>query len=143
MEREYRDPRQFRQWELEEEGKTEEKNSWLWEEYPETLAEEQEAERDAKALQSMFPQEARAILPWIREACDQMEYEGSRMFDSRPDQTAVRRLGEEILEKGKEQGAECSWQMVQVLLLEEMYRRRQRRRRCRKNLFKARRDSIL
>ena len=60
-----------------------------------------------------------------------MEYEGSMMFDERPDQVSVRRLGEQILERARGQGEECSEEMAQVVLIQEMYRRRCRRKRCR------------
>lgn len=99
--------------------------------YPGILKEEKEMEADAKVMQSLYPSEAKEILPYVWEECDKMEYEGSMMFDERPDQVSVRRLGEQILERAGGQGEECSEETVQVVLIQEMYRRRCRRKRCR------------
>lgn len=102
--------------------------------YPGVLREEKEMETDVKAIQSMYPEEARQILPYVWEVCDRMEYEGSMMFDERPDLVTVRRLTEEVLEKAEEQGGGCPGEMAQVVLLQEMYRRRCRYRRFRRTL---------
>ncbi|MCC8103767.1 MAG: hypothetical protein LIP11_16460 [Clostridiales bacterium] len=46
-------------------------------------------ERDFRMLQSMYPNEAKELLPFVEEECDRMEYEGSAMFDEYPDFTTV------------------------------------------------------
>lgn len=123
------------------------------------LAEEQGMEKELRRLQSMYPQAAREILPMVEDACDQMEYEGSMMFDEMPDQNAVRRISDGIYEKVRELYPDESGQkeqrdevlsmqyrprrrrppegdflrdLVQVMLLQEMHRRRCRHHRCRR-----------
>ena len=123
------------------------------------LAEEQEMEKELRRLQSMYPQAARELLPMVEDACDQMEYEGSMMFDEMPDQNAVRRISDGIYEKARELYPDESGQkeqrdevlsmqyrprrrrppegdflrdLVQVMLLQEMHRRRCRHHRCRR-----------
>lgn len=123
------------------------------------LAEEQGMEKELRRLQSMYPQAAREILPMVEDACDRMEYEGSMMFDEMPDQSAVRKISDGIYEKVRELYPEESGQkeqrdevlsmqyrprrrrppegdflrdLVQVMLLQEMHRRRCRHHRCRR-----------
>lgn len=122
---------------------------WIWQE-------EQLSEQDLRRLQSMFPEAARLLLPFIEEACDRMEYEGSPMFAERPDQETVRRISAEILrqaqdlfeaEKPELPDEMLSMQavggrkrahgfrlddLIRVLLLQEMHHRRCRHRRCRR-----------
>lgn len=126
--------------------------------YMDVLSEEQEIENELRRLQSMYPEAAREILPFVIEVCDRMEYEGSMMFDQRPDQATVRRMSDEIFEQVKDRypGEEVQEQeevlsmqhpgpgrrpprgnwvndLIQVMLLQEMHHRRCRHRRCRPN----------
>lgn len=68
-------------------------------EYGSVLEEEKMMERDLRRLQAMYPETAKKILPYIMEACDRMEYEGSAMFDEYPDRTTVQRMEDEVYEK--------------------------------------------
>ena len=61
------------------------------------------AERDLRQLQSMYPEAAKIMLPYIEEICDKMEYEGSSMYDQYPDRITVYRLAGEIFEKIQDQ----------------------------------------
>ena len=77
----------------------------------------------------------------IRE-CDKMEHEGSMMFDEYPDRLLFRLLCRRICRElwdGGQDGAERipdredpRMQLVEVMLAQEMYRRRCRYRRCRR-----------
>ena len=83
---------------------------------------------------------ARKIQPLVEEACDRMEYDGSFMFDEYPDQLQLRRLSRSIYEKLDKRtyqddvmmqevtGRNWLEDFVTVLLLNEMYQRRCRRR---------------
>lgn len=83
---------------------------------------------------------ARKIQPLVEETCDRMEYEGSIMFDEYPDKLQLRRLSCGIcgkLDKKTYQddvmmqevtGQNWLEDFVMVLLLDEMYQRRLRRR---------------
>ncbi|MCD7832850.1 MAG: hypothetical protein LUH00_02500 [Lachnospiraceae bacterium] len=68
-------------------------------------ADELQAERDFRMLQSMYPNLAKELLPFIEEECDRMEYEGSAMFDEYPDFTTVYALQKKIAEAARKQMA--------------------------------------
>lgn len=112
-----------------------------------------EAERELRKLQSMYPDTAKLLLPFVEEECDKMEYEGSPMFDEYPDRSTVYRIEGHIFEQVKDQFPEeeiqkpeevlamqlpgsrvgvpgRSWarDLARVLLLNEMHHRRCRHR---------------
>lgn len=51
-----------------------------------------ELEDDDAYLKYLYPQITRQISEFVEEVCDQMEHEGSLMFDQYPDRTALRFL---------------------------------------------------
>ena len=53
----------------------------------EFVAQEQRQEDDYQYITRMYSALARQILDLIEDICDQMEYEGSRMFDEYMDET--------------------------------------------------------
>ena len=79
------------------------------------------------------------VLEYIEDACDQLEYKGSMMFDEYLDRTGVLVLADHIYDKIKEMEKEdcikkdrLLYQMVCTLLGGELYHRRCRyRRKCR------------
>ena len=106
-------------------------------------------ERDLRHLQAMYPETARILLPHVEEACDELEYEGSMMYDERPDYETVLRIRDKILENVKDEFEPMeppprdemltmqyrpgpprrrrgNWlgDFAQTMLLEEMHRRR-------------------
>ncbi len=124
--------------------------------YEEILEEQRLTERDLRMLQSMFPEAAKLLLPYIEEECDKMEYEGSPMYDQYPDVTTIRRIIQRINDLVKDQfppqpepeqddmltmqyqgrrrnppGRNWLEDMIQVMLLQEMHHRRCRHGRCR------------
>lgn len=127
--------------------------------YAQVLEEQKMAERDLRMLQSMYPEIAKMLLPYIEEECDKMEYEGSTMYDEYPDPTTVQRLEQRIFDQVKEripetmeqpeqmpedvlsmqyqgnrrrQGRNWPNDLIRILLLQEMHHRRCRRRGCRR-----------
>ena len=115
-----------------------------------------ETERDLERMKSLYPETSKELFPWIEDACDQMEYEGSLMYDESPDQNQIRRLTSQIYEQVKEQyqpregedkdemlamnqetyrryPPDQNWlsDLLQTLLVDEMFRRRCRRRNTR------------
>lgn len=125
--------------------------------YSQVLEEQKYTEQDLRRLQSMYPQTARQLLPYIEEECDKMEYEGSSMYAQYPDQTTVQNIQNRIYDQVKEQfdveepeGPEDivslqyrrsqrdprgkNWldNLIRVLLLQEMHHRRCRHRGCRR-----------
>lgn len=106
-----------------------------------TVFEETEYEKDCKRLQEMYPRDARRIQSMVDEECDRMEYEGSMMFDRYPDRLMMemicRRIyrglrPEDVEEDGRLHVDEKYFMLVQVMLMQEMYRRRCRHYRCRR-----------
>ena len=106
-------------------------------------------ERDLRRMQAMYPETARILLPYVEEACDGLEYEGSMMYDERPDYETVLRIRDKVLEKAKDEFEPMepperdemltmqyrpgpprrhrgNWpgDFAQMMLLEEMHRRR-------------------
>lgn len=123
--------------------------------YAQVVEDEQETERELRKLQSMYPEAAKRLLPYVEEECDKMEYEGSPMFDEYPDRSTVYRLEERIYHQVKDQFPEEAVQetkevltmqypdtgmgnsgrnrvrdLARVLLLQEMHHRRCRYSRC-------------
>ena len=115
-----------------------------------------ETERDLERMKNLYPEISKELFPWIEDICDQMEYEGSLMYDETPDQNQVRRLTSRIYGQVKEQyqppegedkdemlamnqetwrryPPDQNWlsDLIQTLLVDEMFRRRCRRRNTR------------
>lgn len=106
---------------------------------------EMEYEKDLDRMKELYPKEVKRIQKYVDEECDKMEYEGSLMFDEYPDKMMLQRVCKNIMEKmqnGEEEDIESSEyrrrpsrgdgisDLVEVLLYNEMYKRRCRRRRC-------------
>ena len=98
-----------------------------------TVFEETEYEKDCKRLQEMYPRDARRIQSMVEEECDRMEYEGSMMFARYPDRLMTemicRRISrglrpEDVEEDGRRHVDEKYFMLVQVMLMQERYRRR-------------------
>lgn len=93
----------------------------------------EEERRDRLYFRSMYPEAWGLVQDRIEEACDKLEYEGSIMFDEYPDRNGLRRLLSRIMESmDPEQG--ISQDIVEVLLLQEIIRRRMRWRRYKKQM---------
>ena len=111
--------------------------------YPMPLAyDDERVERmDLEYMKSLYPALAKRILPYIEEECDRMEYEGSMMYDRYPDRLMLEMLCRKIYrelnpdhidEEGRLQVEERYFHLIQVMLMQEMYRRRCRHYRCRR-----------
>ena len=108
----------------------------------ELVQQQQMQEDDYEYITRMYSALAREILDRIEDACDQMEYEGSRMFDEYMDRTMLLSLADKIYDKIKYQEKEqCPkqegmlYQMILSLMGGEIYHRRCRYRR-KKEMFK-------
>ena len=119
-----------------------------------------EYERDRERLKEMYPKEAKRIQRVVEEECDKMEYDGSLMFDEYPDRVMVQKLCEDIYNKVYDNTtAEVETEqyrdrrpgggfpppppppprrdrggrdLIEILLFDEMFRRRCRHNRCRR-----------
>ncbi|MDD3217684.1 MAG: hypothetical protein PHC41_00735 [Lachnospiraceae bacterium] len=103
------------------------------------LYEEREQELEMERMRQYYPETARLILDKVQEACDLMEYEGSRMYDEVPDRFMMDRVVGRI-EKGIEEEMALQaveWtgalgDLIRVLLYQEIGKRRIRRRKMRR-----------
>ena len=115
-----------------------------------------EAEADLEYLRGMYPEHMKRIQRAVEEECDRHEYEGSPMYDEYPDRFAISRMGDRVYQNLKTLEAQADvddeeddvettacrncgrpgpdqWlrNAVEVMLLQEIYRRRCLRRNCR------------
>ncbi len=110
--------------------------------FPQFYEDDREQERDRRVMRSYYSRPARKIQELVDQECDRMEYEGSMMFDEYPDKFMMSQICARIEEKFRAQeGASEQAQaldccglrdLIGVILYNEMYRRRCRRRRCRR-----------
>ena len=109
---------------------------------PYLFDQEKEQDRDLQVMKSFYSETAAQVQELVEQECDRMEYDGSMMFDDYPDKLMMRqicrRIEEKLLGDGTEMEAmnrtrgEGLRDLIGVLLYNEMYRRRCRRRRCRR-----------
>lgn len=95
--------------------------------------------KDLEQLKEMYPKATRRIQEIIDEECDRHEFEGSVLYDQHPDKLAVSFIVNRIFDRLRmeNEAAEASqnfpdeaWlkDIITIMLLTEMYRRRTIRR---------------
>lgn len=96
-------------------------------------------ERDTEYLLEMYPREAKLIRSMVENELDMVDYSGSFIYDEYPDKylffRLVKKVTDRYLEQGQDAKEECeagqkkAWvqEIVQVILANEIYRRRNRR----------------
>ena len=87
--------------------------------------------RDFEYMKSLYPATAKRVLPYIEDECDRMEYDCSMIYDEYPDQLQLNMMGKRIYDKAKEKEKEPGeWlrDLIQVMLYQELYKRRSDRR---------------
>ncbi len=89
-------------------------------------------------MKSLYPPFTKEISSHIDEVCDRMEWDGSTMYDQVPDAVRLRRIAAEIadscVEKNPQMDIECLPAMVEIMLYNEMFYRRRRRRQHKENM---------
>ena len=114
----------------------------------------EKAERmDFEYLRSMYPEIPKMVLPYVEEECDRMSYGNSMIYDQYPDKLQLRMMCGRICENIKRnekmfrndradetvQDAARSggWlrDLVEVMLYQELYRRRSSRRKTARRFF--------
>ena len=60
---------------------------------------EMEYEKDMERMKELYPKEVQNLQKMIERRCDEMEYEGSRMYDENPDRRMLEEEVRRILEK--------------------------------------------
>ena len=128
-------------------------------EYPMPLQYDDERieQRDFEYMKSMYPETAKRLLPYVEDECDRMAYEGSVVYDEYPDQLQMRMMCRRIYDRVKElDGIEPEemqmeaqehmgirrrrkedWlgDMIQIMVYQELFRRRCDHRKCRRNFY--------
>lgn len=95
-------------------------------------------EKEFQLMKSYYPETARKIQEKVEEECQLMDYEGSRLYDEYPDKWMLYHTCSRIRQKlepemtAQEIPGRFLDELIQVLLYQEMSRRRCRCRRCRK-----------
>ena len=123
--------------------------------YPMTLDfEDERTERmDYEYLRSMYPEIPKTILPYVEEECDRMAYENSMIYDQYPDKLQLRlmcgRICADIKKHEKlsrnesmrellndmEQGGKWLRDLTEVMLYQELFRRRSGQRRSARRFY--------
>lgn len=105
--------------------------------------------RDFEYMKSMYPLTVKQILPFVEEECDRMSYEGSMIYDEYPDQLQIRMMCNRIYDRVKRQKSQNEMEMemqvsrdddrlrdlIQILLFQELFRRRTNHRRNRRRFY--------
>lgn len=95
-------------------------------------------EEEFNLMKSYYPDVAKKIQEKVEEECQHLDYEGSRLYDEYPDKYMLYHLGRKIREdlmpemSAQEVPGGLLDDLVQVLLYQEISRRRCRRHRCRR-----------
>ena len=98
---------------------------------------EKEQEEEFFLMKSYYPEAAGRIQEKVEEECQLLDYEGSRLYDEHPDKFMMHRLYRQIRSQvdgemaAQEIPDEFLDELIQVLLYQEISRRRCRRRRYR------------
>lgn len=97
------------------------------------LIDETELEEDREYLMQMYPAKARLIMVMVEDICDRMEYEGSPMFAPYPDKETILGLSRKIFDRVSYDPKDIQLrQLIDVLVCNEIYVRRNRYKRRRK-----------
>lgn len=94
--------------------------------------------RDYEYMKSLYPQTARRLLPYVEDECDRMMYDGSMMYDEYPDQLQLRLMCRRVYdqaEEDEESPGEWLKELIQVMLYQELYKRRCDNRRYKKKYY--------
>ena len=95
-------------------------------------------DKEFNLMKSYYPGTVQHIQEKIEEECDLMDYEGSRLYDEYPDRFMLYHICHQV--KGQMEGDTSVQEipggflddLIEVLVYQEISRRRCRRRRCRK-----------
>ena len=99
---------------------------------------ERQQETEISLMKSYYPETARKIQQKVEAECDLLDYEGSRLYDEYPDRWMLRQMCRTIKTmfeaETKAQGIADAFldELIEVLLYQEISRRRCRKKRCRR-----------
>lgn len=99
--------------------------------------EEREQEREFDLMKSYYPDTARKIQEKAEAQCQLLDYEGSRLYDECPDRFMLYHICSQVKEElssdtsAQEMPGSFLDDLIEVLVYQEISRRRCRRRSCR------------
>lgn len=117
---------------------------------PYSFDDERTERMDYEYLQSMYPDIAKRILPYVEEECDRLEYENSMMYDQFPDRLQLRLLCKRVIKNaeenepflfqkksdtGEKDAAEIIRNLTEVMVYQELYKRRCTQRRKYRRIY--------
>lgn len=117
---------------------------------PYSFDDERTERMDYEYLQSMYPDTAKRILPYVEEECDRLEYENSMMYDQFPDRLQLRLLCKRVMRNveenepflfekknvsGEKDAAEVIRNLAEVMVYQELYKRRCTQRRKYRRIY--------
>lgn len=95
-------------------------------------------EEEVTDLKYLYPAEVSSFNDMVVAVCDQMEYDGSMMYDRYPDKVTIERLASSICCQKCRNQDKCNdkWMrpLVEVMLCNEMNCRREKRCRHKRNM---------
>lgn len=105
--------------------------------------------KDYEYMKSMYPEMAKKILPYIEEECDRCENPCSMIYDEYPDKLQLYMMCNRIFEnvcanekslteyknRGKDQKTDWLKNLIEVMLFQELYKRRCDERRSRRKFY--------
>ena len=98
---------------------------------------EKEQEEEFSLMKSYYPDTARKIQEKAEAQCQMLDYEGSRLYDEYPDRFMLYHICSQVKEEmssdtiAQEMPGGFLDDLIEVLVYQEISRRRCRRRRCR------------
>jgi hypothetical protein len=99
-----------------------------------------EEEKEIGDLKYLYPLEISSLNEKVMTVCDQMEYDGSMMYDKYPDKVTMGRIAdsiccqEKMMREGELAGEKWIKPLVEVMLCNEMSCRREKRCRHKKRI---------
>ncbi|WP_461812487.1 hypothetical protein [Faecalimonas sp.] len=114
---------------------------------------ERKERQDIEYMKSLYPITVKKILPFVEDECERMEYEGSMIYDEYPDMLGIRLMCNRICERveamDRREDIEDELEMqqkklnnrenirniVEVLLLHELMKKRNEYRRRRRRFY--------
>ena len=114
---------------------------------------ERKERQDMEYMKSLYPNAVKRILPFVEDECERMKYEGSMIYDEYPDMLGIRLMCNRICERveamDRRDDIEDELEMqqnrwnnrrdirdiVEVLLLNELMKRRNEHRRRRRRFY--------
>lgn len=100
--------------------------------FPLELAQVEQGDEKEADLDYLYPVEMASLQKMVSEVCDQMEYDGSMMYDNCPDKVTLQRMASSICCHRKQccdKEEDNPWMrpVVEMMLCNEMNCRRQKR----------------